>query len=218
MSDLNQLLLNFKQKQNFNYDDYFVSKCNYFAYNLIESWPNWPKKIINVFGEKGCGKTHLSNIFDKKNKAKKIKEKELSFDFIKTLKIYQNLILDNYDNYLNERLFFSFLNFVDQDNKFLIINSRSPLINYQFNLPDLNSRIKNILIAEIKYPDDEMIFALLLKNFSDRQIKIEKKLIDYVVKRIDRSYSKISEFIYKVDEVSLKKKKRIDLKIIKELI
>ena len=63
MSDLNQLLLNFKQKQNFNYDDYFVSKCNYFAYNLIESWPNWPKKIINVFGEKGCGKTHLSNIF-----------------------------------------------------------------------------------------------------------------------------------------------------------
>ena len=63
-----------------------------------------------------------------------------------------------------------------------------------------------------------LMFALILKNFSDRQIYIEKKLIDYVIKRIDRSYSKISEFIYKIDELSLKKKKPIDLKTIKEII
>ena len=62
------------------------------------------------------------------------------------------------------------------------------------------------------------IFSNSLKNFSDRQIYIEKKLIDYVIKRIDRSYSKISEFIYKIDELSLKKKKPIDLKTIKEII
>ena len=63
-----------------------------------------------------------------------------------------------------------------------------------------------------------LIFALLIKNFSDRQIRIEKRIIEYIVKRIDRSYGKINEFIYKVDEISLKKKKPIDLKIIKQII
>ena len=63
-----------------------------------------------------------------------------------------------------------------------------------------------------------MIFAIILKNFSDRQIQIDKKLIDFIIKRIDRSYGKISDFIYKIDELSLKKKKPINLKTIKEIL
>ena len=63
-----------------------------------------------------------------------------------------------------------------------------------------------------------MIFALILKNFSDRQILIDKKLIDYITKRINRSYGKIYEFIYKINEVSLIKKKSIDFKIIKQVL
>ena len=107
---------------------------------------------------------------------------------------------------------------VDQDNKYLIINSIIPINEINFKLEDLKSRTKNCLIAKIDPPDDELIFALILKSFSDRQIIINKKLIDYVIKRIDRSYGKIFEFIYKVDELSLKKKKPIDLKTIKEII
>jgi len=63
-----------------------------------------------------------------------------------------------------------------------------------------------------------LMFALILKNLSDRQISIDKKLVDFIIKRIERSYSKIFEFIYKVDELSLKKKKPIDFKIIKEIL
>ena len=88
----------------------------------------------------------------------------------------------------------------------------------QFKLKDLKSRSSNFLLLNIEKPDDELIFALILKNLSDRQISIEKKLIEYVIKRIDRSYSKIFDFIYKIDEISLKKKKSIDLKIIKEAL
>ena len=73
-------------------------------------------------------------------------------------------------------------------------------------------------MQKIEKPDDELIFALILKNLSDRQIFLDKKLVNYIIKRIDRSYGKIFEFIYKIDEVSLKKKKPIDLKIIKEVL
>ena len=78
--------------------------------------------------------------------------------------------------------------------------------------------MKNCILAQINNPDDDLIFALILKNFSDKQIKIDRKLIDYIVKRIDRSYRKISEFIYKLDELTLKKKVPISLKTIKEII
>ena len=87
-----------------------------------------------------------------------------------------------------------------------------------FKLDDLKSRSKNCLFAKIESPDDELMFAIILKSFSDRQITIDKKLIDFIIKRIDRSYGKISEFIYKIDELSLKKKKAIDLKTIKEIV
>ena len=218
MKELNQMLLNFDQKQNFNYNDFYVSKSNYFAFKLIEKWPSWEKNILNIFGEKFSGKTHLVEIFESKYKAVRINEKDLNNNIFKSLKLHENVILDNFENKSDEKILYSLFNLVDQDNKYLIITSKKPLIEMQFLLKDLGSRVKNCLMAEISKPDDELIFALILKNFSDRQISLDKKLIDYIVKRIDRSYSKIKEFIYKVDEMSLKQKKPINLKTIKELL
>ena len=82
----------------------------------------------------------------------------------------------------------------------------------------MKSRTKNFLLLNIEKPDDELIFAIILKNLSDRQILLDKKLINYIIKRIDRSYSKIHEFVYKIDQLSLKKRKSIDLNIIKEVL
>ncbi len=102
--------------------------------------------------------------------------------------------------------------------KYLLIITETPFSEIKFKLQDLVSRSKNSSLAKIDPPDDELIFALILKNFSDRQIKLEKQIIEFIVNRIERSYSKISEFIYKVDELSLKKKKPINLKTIKEIL
>ena len=96
--------------------------------------------------------------------------------------------------------------------------SREGYNKINFNLKDLKSRSKNCLFAKIDNPDDELMFAIILKSFSDKQIEVDKKLIDFIIKRIERSYGKIADFIYKVDELSLKKKKAIDLKIIKEIL
>ena len=218
MKDLNQLLLNFKQNQNFNYNDFYVSKSNYYAFQLIEKWPKWEKNILNICGEKYSGKTHLSNIFLNKNGGIKVEENEINNEIFKKFKLYENIIIDNYDNKVDEKLIYSIFNLADQDNKYLIINSINPINKIDFKLNDLKSRSKNCLFAQIENPDDELMFAIILKSFSDRQIQIDKKLIDFVIKRIDRSYGKIADFIYKVDELSLKKRKAIDLKTIKEIL
>jgi len=218
MSELNQLLLELDHKKNFNEHDYYLSKSNYYAYSLIEKWPKWEKKILNISGETFSGKTHLANIFKSKTNALLINADKIDNAIFKKIKLYESLIIDNFDKKCDESLIYSIFNLVDQDNKYMLINSLTPINEIQFKLPDMISRSKNCLSAKIESPDDDLIFAIILKNFSDRQIKVEKKIIEFIINRIDRSYSKICEFIYKIDELSLKKKKPINLKTIKEIL
>ena len=218
MKDLNQTIIKFDYEQNFKDQDFFISNSNKHIFNLLDVWPKWEKNFLNIIGEKFSGKTHIINIFLEKFKGIKVSSKKLDNEFLKKIKIYQNIVLEDLDEVVDENLLFTFLNIIDQDNKYLIITTKKPITNIKFKLKDLKSRSSNFLLLNIEKPDDELIFALILKNLSDRQISIEKKLIDYVIKRIDRSYSKIFDFIYKIDEISLKKKKSIDLKIIKEAL
>ncbi len=218
MSELDQKLLNFSFDKNYRSDDYYVSENNYFAFKLIDSWPKWEKNIVNICGEKFSGKSHLAEIFLKKNKAKLIDLKSNKINEFDDLKVSENIILENFDNNFDENEIFSLINFIDQYNKYLLIISRKPFNEFNFSLKDLSSRSKNCLVAKINQPDDQMIKVLLTKCFSDKQIIVDNKLIDFTIKRISRSYGKIFEFIYNIDQISLKKKKSIDLKIVKDVL
>ena len=218
MNALNQLLLELDYKTNFNEHDFYLSKSNSNAFNLINRWPDWNKKILNISGEKFSGKSHLANIFKLKSKAFLINGNKIDNSIFKSLKLYESIIIDDFEECNEEEILYSIFNLIDQDSKYLLINSLKPINKIKYKLPDLASRSKNCLYAEIENPDDELLFAIILKNFSDRQIKIEKKIINFIISRVDRSYRKIDEFIYKVDELSLKKKKPINLKTIKEIL
>ena len=218
MRDLNQSIIKFNYDQNFTYDDFYVSKSNEHIFSLINKWPKWEKNFLNIIGEKFSGKTHLSNIFIRKFKGIKLNSSSLKNEDLTKIKIHENIVLENLDKNVDEKLLYSLFNIVDLENKYIIVTSNIPIVNIEFSLNDLKSRSKNFILQNIEKPDDNLIFALILKNLSDRQISIDKKFIDFIIKRIDRSYSKIFDFIYKVDELSLKKKKPIDLKIIKEVL
>ena len=237
MKELNQQIIRFNHDSSFKDEDFYVSKSNKHIVDFLYKWPNWEKNFLNISGEKNSGKTHLVNIFLKKFKGIKFEAKLFNDQNLKEIKIYENIVLENINNEnlkevkihqniilenlnsdVDENLIYTLFNIVDQDNKYLIITSDKNISRIQFNLSDLISRSKNFLLQNIEKPDDELIYALLVKNFSDRQISLEKKLINYIIKRINRSYSKIFEFIYKIDEISLKKKRAIDLKTIKEVL
>ena len=218
MRDLNQSIIKFNYDQNFTDDDFYVSKSNEHIFSLLNKWPKWHKNFLNIVGEKFSGKTHLSNIFIRKFKGIKLNSNSLKNDDLKKIKIHENIILEDLDKNIDEKLLYSLFNIVDLENKYIIVTSNIPIVNIEFSLTDLKSRAKNFILQNIEKPDDNLIFALILKNLSDRQILIDKKLIDFIIKRIHRSYSKIFDFIYKIDEMSLKKKKSIDFKIIKEAL
>jgi len=218
MKNLNQLILNFDYEQNFKDQDFYVSKSNEYPFKLLNSWPKWNKNFVNLIGKKFSGKTHLVNIFLKKFNGIKLNASEINNQSLTKIKIYENIVIENLNKKIDENLFFTLLNIIDQDNKYLIVTSEKPIVEFLFKLDDLNSRSKNFLLSVIEKPEDDLMFALILKNLSDRQINIDKKLIDFIIKRIDRSYGKIYDFIYKIDKISLKRKKPIDFKIIKEAL
>ena len=218
MKNLNQQILSFDYDQNFKDQDFYVSKSNEYSFKLLNSWPKWEKNFINLIGENFSGKSHLINIFLQNFKGIKITASKITNDFLKEIKIHENIIIEDLLESIDENLLFTLINNIEQDNKYLIVTSTKPIVDFKFKLQDLNSRSKNFLLSSIEKPEDDLMYALILKNLSDRQISIDKKLIDFIIKRISRSYGKISDFIYKIDEISLKRKKPIDFKIIKEAL
>ncbi len=218
MRDINQKIIKFNYEKNLKSDDFFTSTSNKNVYNFLNSWPKWEKNFLNICGEKLSGKSHLMNIFQKKFKGIIFDAYKFNNHDLANIKLHENIIIEDLSEEINEKLIYTLINIIDQSNKYLIITTLKPISELDFNLIDLKSRTKNFLIQNIKKPDDELVFALLIKNLSDRQITIEKKLVNYIVKRIHRSYSNIFDFIYKIDEVSLKKKKSINLSIIREIL
>ena len=218
MRDTDQKILRFTHEKNLEDSDFFVSSSNRHVYDLLSKWPKWENNLINICGENFSGKSHLIDIFLKKFKGIIFNADTFDNDNLSSLDIHQNIVLEDLNNEIDEKLIYTLINTVEQNDKYLIITSYRSISEFNFNLNDLKSRAKNFLIQDIQKPDDELIFALLIKNLSDRQIIIEKKLLNYIVKRIHRSYSKIFDFIYKIDEMSLKKKKPININLVKEIL
>jgi len=213
-----QLLFNFPFKKTYLSQDFYVSKNNFNAFKLIESWPQWPSRFINIFGQKGCGKTHLANILSSKITSLIISSKKIDENIMNKFKTKECLIIDDFENDIEEKLLYSIINLASQDNKYLIISSPISLKKFKINLKDLNSRFTSFIEVGIDLPTDDLIKVILTKNFSDKQIAISKKNIDYVINNIDRSYEKINLFSNLIDNLSLEKAKPINLKLIKDVL
>ena len=213
-----QLIFNFPFKKNYLKQDFYVSKNNFNAYKLIESWPKWPSRLINIFGPSGCGKTHLVNILKSKIQSVIISSDNVSDEILNTYKTKECLIIDNYNNDISEKKLYSIINQAYQDNKYLIISSTISIKKFGTNLLDLKSRFSSFIDIGIELPTDDLIRVILTKNFSDKQIQVSQKNIEYILKNIERSYEKIKTFSNSIDSLSLTKAQPIKLNLIKKVL
>ena len=216
---MSQLVFKFPFKTKYYEQDYYVSSNNFSAYRLIESWPNWPDKCVNIFGPRGCGKTHLSNIFVKKIKTYYVEAGDLkNIDIIKNIENKECLIIDDYKNNIKENEFYSILNFLRQANKYVVINSIFPIKDEKIKLNDLKSRLNSFIDVGIELPTDELLRVIISKYFSDKQIDITPKISEYIIKNIERSYEKVFKFIKEIDDLSLSSGKSININLIKKVL
>ena len=216
---MSQLVFKFPFKTKYYEQDYYVSSNNFSAYRLIESWPNWPDKWVNIFGPKGCGKTHLSNILKKKIHSIEILDaKNIDNETISKFGKLDCLIIDNYENNINEKIFYSILNQSKQIDSYVVVNSILPIKNTKFELKDLKSRAESFVNLGIELPTDDLLRVIISKSFSDKQIEITPKISEYIIKNIERSYEKVFKFIKEIDDLSLSSGKSININLIKKVL
>ena len=216
---MNQLIFKFPFSKKYYEQDFFVSSNNFSAYKLIEEWPVWPGKWLNIYGFSGSGKTHLAKILEKKiKKIKLIDAKNIDDEIIRDINNIDCLIIDSFENNIDEKLLYSILNQSKQAENYVLINSTSSIKNVNFSLKDLKSRINSFLYIGIELPTDDLLKVIISKTLSDNQININPKLSDYIINNVERSYEKLFKFLKEVDEMSLSTGKSININLIKKVL
>ncbi len=216
---MSQLVFKFPFKTKYYEQDYYVSSNNFAAYRLIESWPNWPDKWVNIFGPKGSGKTHLSKILKKKiNSTQILNAEDIANETISKFGQLDCLIIDNYNENIDEKTFYSTLNQCKQLDIYVVINSIFPIKDMGFDLKDLQSRAKSFMNLGIDLPTDDLLSVIISKFFSEKQIEINPKITEYIIKNIERSYEKVFKCIKEIDDLSLSSGKSININLIKKVL
>ena len=128
------------------------------------------------------------------------------------------LIIDEFQDNINEKLLYSILNQSKQLETFILINTINPLKKIKFNLKDLKSRLNSFIDIGIDLPTDELLKVIITKSFSDKQINLDPKISEYIIKNVDRSYEKMFKFIKDVDDLSLSSGKSININLIKKVL
>ena len=216
---MDQLTFKFPFSKKYYEQDFFVSSNNFSAFKLIESWPAWPGKWLNIFGASGSGKTHLAKILQKKiDKIKILDAGNINDKAIHDLNNLDCLIIDSFNNNIDEKLLYSILNQSKQLENFVLINSITSLRNTNFELEDLKSRINSFLYIGIELPTDDLLKVIISKTLSDKQISINPKISDFIIKNVERSYEKMFKFLKEVDELSLSTGKSINSNLIQKVL
>ena len=216
---MDQLTFKFPFSKKYYEQDFFVSSNNFSAYKLIESWPTWPGKWLNIFGDPGSGKTHLAKILEKKiDKIKLVDAKNINNETVQDLNNLDCLIIDSFKNNVEEKLLYSILNQSKQLDNYVLMNSISSIKNINFKLNDLVSRINSFLYIGIELPTDDLLKVIISKTLSDKQIRINPKISDYIINNVERSYEKMFKFLKDVDELSLSTGKSININLIKKIL
>ena len=216
---MDQLIFKFPFAKKYFQQDFFVSSNNFSAYKLVESWPTWPGKWLNIFGSSGSGKTHLAKILEKKiDKLKLVDAKNINDELVKDLNNLDCLIIDNFKNNVDENLLYSILNQSKQLDNYVVINSIFSIRNSALKLNDLQSRINSFLYIGIELPTDDLLKVIISKTLSDKQIRINPKIADFIINNVERSYEKMFKFLKEVDELSLSTGKSININLIKKVL
>ena len=216
---MDQLIFKFPFSKKYYEQDFYVSSNNFTAFKLIEDWPTWPGKWLNIFGAQGSGKTHLAKILQKKiEKIKLIDAQNVNDEIVKDLINFECLIIDGFNNNIDENLLYSILNQSKQLNNYVLINSNHSLKNINFKLEDLRSRMNSFLYIGIDLPPDDLLKVIISKTLSDKQISVNPKISDFIINNVERSYEKLLKFLKEVDELSLSSGKSININLIKKVL
>ena len=222
-----QMIFDLSRPGNIGLENFFISDANTLAVEAIKNWKTWPGRRLILLGGTGSGKSHLADFWAGESNGRKI----TIFDLVEcdVIELSQSpaLIIDDIDiikpySQVNrervEEKLFHLVNSVAQTSCYLMMTSSAPVSLWGVQLPDLLSRLSSMAIVELFPPDDQLLMAVLLKQFDDRQITVSPEFVMFVLKRINRTYESIREFVESIDQLALRQKQEVTIPIAAKIL
>jgi DnaA regulatory inactivator Hda len=214
-----QLILPLDHSPAFDDKDFIVSTANENAYHHLMSWPQWPHPCLSIYGEGGCGKTHLSHIWQEKTKARYLSGNDFNQVQLEALFDGKNLfILDNAQRIDREEKLFHFYNYILNEKGGVLFLSAVPPSQWKVSLPDLSSRLKIIPAIRIHAPDEALLARLINKLFQDLQLHVDEDVVSFLLKHMERSFESAHFWVEQLNTASLIQKRRITIPLVREML
>lgn len=216
-----QLPLDLGYKPSLTRDDFLVAPCNQIAVHWMDRWPGWPATALVLIGPAACGKTHLARIWAHQSGADIITPRRLTESLIDQARD-QPLVIDQADLLIGDRqaeeILFHLYNQTRASGQNMLLTMRAAPFSLSFAVPDLASRLRASLTIGIDEPDDELLSAVLVKMFHDRQLQVTDDVIRYLVPRMERSFAAAQDMVDRADRAAMAEKRSVSVPLIRDLL
>ena len=200
-----QLAFALPHAESFSRDDFLEGPANAAALSLIESWPEWPNRVMLLAGPEGSGKSHLATIWAEQAGARSISAHALTAAAVPGALATGALVVDDLNpQAFDERALFHLMNLAREEGAFVLIAARVPPVALEIELRDLRSRLRAVPVVTLMPPDDQLFRALIVKFCADRQLNVDETVVSFLASRIERSSAAARSAVELLDAEALR--------------
>jgi DnaA regulatory inactivator Hda len=225
VTEAGQLPLDFEHRPALGGEDFLVAPPNAEAVGWLDAWPDWPGTALILFGPAGSGKTHLAQVFQAMSRACVVSSADLRESQPPAyLAGSPAAILENTDDVIGdtggglEEAVLHLFNVLRESDCHLLMTAKQPPARWGIGLKDLSSRLNAASQAGIGAPDDALITAVLVKQFQDRQLRIDEDVISFMLARMERSFEAARHMVHAIDEAALKERRNITVPLVRKVL
>ncbi|MCF6271791.1 MAG: DnaA/Hda family protein [Rhodobacteraceae bacterium] len=207
MSRETQLVMDYPARRALGRADFFVAPCNRLAVAQLEGWSRWPEGRLMLVGPRGSGKTHLAHVWAALSGARILPAATLQPEDAAEVLVVEDIEKIG----KNEAALFHVYNTMAAMGGALLMTSNAAPARRDIALPDLRSRLQSVPLVALESPDDRLLSMIMAKLFDDRQLRVSQKLLDYLLKRVGRSYQAVNALVTGLDKAALEAQKPLSI-------
>jgi chromosomal replication initiation ATPase DnaA len=213
-----QLALALDHSVSFAREDFLSGPSNVSALTLVERWPDWPSRIVAIVGPEGSGKSHLASIWAEAAGARVLSANLLSIADVPASLATGALVVEDLEPVaLDEQALFHLINLAREEGAYLLLTGRLPITGFRITLRDLGSRLRAVPSILLTPPDDALLRSLLVKLAADRQLILDESSVNYIVRRIERSFAAAHAAVQLLDAESMRQHRPVSRALAAEL-
>jgi len=213
-----QLLLALEHAESYAREDFLEGPSNAAVLALVESWPDWPNRVMALIGPEGSGKSHLASIWAEAAGARVLSANLLSIADVPASLATGALVVEDLEAAdLDEQALFHLINLAREEGAYVLLTGRLAVAGFPVTIRDLASRLRAVPAIMLTPPDDALLRSLLVKLAADRQLALDEPLVNYLVHRIERSFAAAHAAVQRLDQESMRQQRPVTRALAAEL-